>query len=355
DGTLLANSSGDSIVTTNTGNEAISELTVSNSMIIQEDYQCRSTVGASQQTDSDMFTFNFTSPPTPMISVNPVDPPDLYVTQTINITCQVTTLTRFQSGLRIVWYQDGSMLSTNGNVQISIVNLDDTTTESTLTFGDLVLSNTGAYHCVAQVLSVLNSEEGMSSTTNIQVVQIPAPQFNSIQLVTTPPIYVNDTFTLQCQFSTVHNIKPQIVINWYRDGTLLANSGGESIVTTNTGNIGTSELTVSNSMIIQEDYQCRSTVGASQQTVSDTYTFNFTSPSTLQFVSIQLVTPLPVYVSDTFTLQCQFSTVHNIKSQQMCINWYRDGTLLANSSGDSIVTTNTGNEAISELTVSNSM
>ncbi|KAI6649681.1 hypothetical protein LOD99_6471 [Oopsacas minuta] len=462
-GTLLTNSGGDSIVTTNTGNEATSELTVSNSMNIQEDYQCRSTVGASQQTDSDTYTFNFTSPPTPMISINPVDPPDLYVTQTINITCQVTTLARFQSGLSIAWYQNGSILSTNGNVQISIINLDDTTTESTLTFGELVLGNTGAYHCVAQVVSVLNSEEGMSSITNIQVVQIPAPQFIPIQLVTTPPIYVNDVFTLQCNFSTVPNIKPQIVINWYRDGTLLANSGDDSIVTTNTGNEATSELTVSNSMNIQEDYQCRSTVGASQQTVSDTYTFNFTpdtpvpsvnpvdppilyvtqiinitcqvttlavfhsglriawnyngsilnpndnvsistmnltdttTESTLtfgelvlsntgayhcvaqvvsvlnseegmssitniqvvqipapQFISIQLVTSTPIYVNDTFTLQCLFSTVPNIKPQ-IVINWYRDGTLLTNSGGDSIVTTNTGNEATSELTVSNSM
>ncbi|KAI6660281.1 Titin isoform X20 [Oopsacas minuta] len=463
DGTLLTNSSGDSIVTTNTGNEAISKLTVSNSTTIQGDYQCKSKVGASQQTVSDTYTFNITPPPTPMISVNPVDPPDLYVTQTINITCQVTTLAVFRSGLRIVWYYNGSILNSNGSVSISTMNLNDTNTESTLTFGDIVLGNTGAYRCVAQVLSVLNSE-AVSNTTNISVVQIPAPQFYSIQLVTTPPIYVNDIFTLQCQFSTVHNIKPQIVINWYRDGTLLANSGDDSIVTTNTENEATSELTVSNSMNIQEDYQCRSTVGASQQTDSVTYTFNFTSPptpmisvnpvdppdlyvtqtinitcqvttlarfqsglrivwyqdgsmlstngnvqisiinlddttteSTLtfedlvlgntgayhcvaqvlsvlnseegmssttnisvvqipapQFYSIQLVTTPPIYVNDIFTLQCQFSTVHNIKPQ-IVINWYRDGTLLANSGDDSIVTTNTENEATSELTVSNSI
>ena len=67
------------------------------------------------------------------------------------------------------------MIGTNGNIQISTMNLSATTTESILTITSLVVDNAGTYHCVGQIIAPINSEEAMSNVITVNVTGPPAP------------------------------------------------------------------------------------------------------------------------------------------------------------------------------------
>eukprot|EP00800_Vazella_pourtalesii_P011468 TRINITY_DN275_c0_g1_i9.p1 TRINITY_DN275_c0_g1~~TRINITY_DN275_c0_g1_i9.p1 ORF type:complete len:1582 (-),score=229.94 TRINITY_DN275_c0_g1_i9:42-4787(-) len=276
-GALVAETSGVSIETSTSAGVGTSELTVTDSVLSQEgDYNCRARVGGSGPTDSDIFSFNFDFPPPPIISINPVGPITEYITQDVTITCLFTTLAQFQDSLSINWYQDGTMIGTNGNIQISTMNLSATTTESILAITSLIPNNTGMYHCVAQILDVLNSEETMSDVINLQVIGPPTPV---VRIDSENPItdYITQDVSITCLVTTLDIFQDALNVDWYQDGTMIGTNGNIQISTMNLNTTTTESILTITSLVVDNAgmYHCVAQIIAlinSEETMSNVIT-----------------------------------------------------------------------------------
>ena len=190
----------------------------------------------------------------------------------------------------------------------------------------LLEADTGLYTCIASNVVDLSTD-----TITITVVP-PPPQFISIQIGTSSPIYLGDAFTLECQFNTFPNVTSQIIIVWYLNNTGVVGSSTVNIDTAYSGSEATSSLTVSSSQIERTgDYQCIATVGGSTQVISPILTFSFHPPPKPIFTSITRLTEGTIAVGDAFMLQCVFMTLERFV-QDLSISWYYDDLILSSSS-----------------------
>ena len=200
-----------------------------------------------------------------------------------------------------------------------------TSSTAALDTGLLLEANTGEYTCTAS-----NVVDLSTNTIMIDVLP-PPPQFISIQLETIRPIYINDTFVLECQFSTFPNITSEIDILWYLNGTQVFTSSTVNIGTSYSGNVAINSLTVSSSQINQTgDYQCRATVGRSQQAFSIILPFSYDPPPTPNFISINLLTEDMIVIGDQFLLTCEFRTIPRF-IEYLSISWYHNNVILISS------------------------
>ena len=196
---------------------------------------------------------------------------------------------------------------------------------ATLNTGLLLEADTGMYTCTAS--NVVDQ-----STESIMIIVVPpSPQFNSIQSGTASPIYLDDPFTLECEFSTFSNVTSQIAIRWYQNNTQVVETTSININTAYSGSVAISSLTVSTSQIDQTgDYQCRATVGGSQQAISLILPFSFDLPPKPNFINIILLTEGTIVVGDTFMLACEFMTLQKFV-QDLSISWYFNNVILNTS------------------------
>ena len=194
-----------------------------------------------------------------------------------------------------------------------------------LNTGLLLEADTGMYTCTASNVIDL-------STDSIMIFVVPpSPQFISIQTVTASPIYLDDPFNLECQFSTFPNVTSQIAIQWYLNNTHVFETSTVNINTAYSGSVAIGSLTVSTSQIDQTgDYHCRATVGESQQAISSILPFSFNLPPKPNFINISLLTEGTILVGDTFMLACEFMTLHRFV-QDLSISWYYDNVILSTS------------------------
>ena len=194
-----------------------------------------------------------------------------------------------------------------------------------LNTGLLLEADTGMYTCTAS--NVIDQ----STDSIIIIVVPPSPQFISIQTETALPIYLDDSFTLKCQFSTFPNVTSQITIQWYLNNTQVVETSTVNIYTAYSGSVTISSLTVSTSQIYQTgDYQCRATVGGSQQAISTNLPFSFDLPPIPNFINIIILTEGTIVVGDTFMLACEFMTLPRFV-HDLSISWYFNSVILSTS------------------------
>ena len=303
---------------------------------------------------SDVITIDVTRPPAPIVTISPVDPIVDYITQNVVITCVLTTQSQFQAGLMVGWYQNGTIIDTSGNIQISTMNLNATTTKSILTITSLVVDNAGIYHCVAQIMDILDSEEAMSSSIAVKVLVPPAPVFISINSQPEDPVVVGDEFTLVCQFMTLPIFIQYLSITWYHDNTLLTLSNNilveDSQITTDTLQ---SNLTIRDAVLSQSGtYSCLATVYNSASTTSSQISIEIVRAPSPVFVGISISTDDTLYISDSFSLSCEFQ-ISSIFISTTAIVWYHDNSTISSFSNVAIILEIDGNMAISTLSVSN--
>ena len=195
-----------------------------------------------------------------------------------------------------------------------------TSPTAALDTGLLLEANTGVYTCTASNVVDLSSD-----TITINVVP-PPPQFISIQQETNAPIYINDTFTLRCRFSTLSNVTSQINVLWYMNGTQVIAGSTINIGISYNGSLAIGSLTISSSQIVHTgDYQCNATVGGSQQTISTNLSFSFNLPPT-PIAGSNLVNFLTPYVTQYFEITCEFTILSRFQSN-LSILWYHNSTL----------------------------
>ena len=224
--TQVVESSTVNIDTAYSGSEATSSLTVSASQINQAgDYQCSAIVGGSQQTMSTNLTFRFNQPPTPapgQISANPLSP---LVTQSFVISCEFTTLVRFQP-IDIKWYHNDTQLEEG--VQIAY-NTNGITESSTLSVTEIGFNRSGEYHCEGQVLGVLNSLLGTSNSTTVQVIGPPNP--NEVEIIqgVDYSFFVNNPLELTCVFQTLEIFVQNLEVAWYHNNTRITQMGVDKV------------------------------------------------------------------------------------------------------------------------------
>ena len=212
-----------------------------------------------------------------------------------------------------------------------------------LNSGLLLEADTGLYTCIASNVVDLSTE-----TITITVVP-PPPQFISIRIGTSSPIYLGDVFTLECHFITFPNVTSQIIIVWYLNNTQVV---GSSIVNVNTaynGSEATSSLTVSSSQIDRTgDYQCIATVGGSTQSISPILTFSFDPPSKPNFTSITHLTEGTILIGEAFKLSCVFMTLPRFV-HDLSIRWYFNNLLVNPSGLIDISASLSGNDSVNSI------
>ena len=226
--TQVVESSTVNINTAYSGSVVISSLTVSTSQIDQTgDYQCRATVGGSQQAMSTNLSFNFTQPLKPFIDPNSVNSLSPYVTQLLEITCELKTLPRFRPMLSIKWYHNVTiLLFTGGTVMITNETPNANTTISTLKITSIEFQRSGNYHCVGQVLGILNSQIVESNKTSVQVQRPPNPTEILGVGIENLELYVTFTLNLACEFQTLEIFVQNLQIDWYHNDTKIQSSMG---------------------------------------------------------------------------------------------------------------------------------
>ena len=296
----------------------------------------------SEETMSNVITVDVTGPPAPIVAINPVDPITDYVTQNASITCVLTTLSRFQAGLMVDWYQNGIMVDTSGNIEISTVTLNSTTTESILSITSLVVDNIGTYYCVGQILDILNSEEAMSNVIAVEVTGAPAPA----PIVAVNPIdpisdYITQNVTIFCYSTTLTQFQDSLSINWYQNGTMVDTSGNIDI-TTMTLNSTTSQSTLTITSLVVENagmYRCGGQIIAlinSAETISDVITVEVTGPPA-PTVEIDSINPITDYITQNVTIFC-YSTALSRFQAGLMVYWYQNGTMVDTSDNIEITT-----------------
>ena len=342
-----------SIATSTSASVCTSELRVTNPMLSQEgNYSCRATVGGSGQTDSDNSVFNFNFPQAPIITIDPVDPITEYITRNVTITCLFTTLNRFQDSLSINWYQNGTMVSTSENNQISTMNLNATTTESKLTITSLVADNNGMYHCVAQIIAQLNSEEAMSDVINVQVIGIPTPNV-AISPLGTISDYIIHNVSITCVFTTLSQFQDNLRINWYQNETNV-NTGGNIQISTITVNATTTESILTITSLVVENtgtYYCVGQILGmlnSEEAMSDVINIQVIGIPT-PIVRIDSVTPITDYITQNVSITCLVTTL-DIFQDALNVDWYQNETLV-NTNGNIQTLTMIPNATTTESTL----
>ena len=246
------------------GSLAIGSLTISSSQIVHTgDYQCNATVGGSQQAISSNLSFSFNLPPTPIAGSNSVNSLTPYVTQYFEITCEFTTLSRFQSNLSILWYHNSTLpVAPGSSVQITSDILNAITIRSTLNITAIEFYRSGTYQCVGQVLDTLNSLNGTSSATSVQVLGPPSPNEDTVEGTQGGDVYVTFPLNLTCQFSILEIFINNLQIAWYHNDTRILMSTGVTLDSTIQGsNQSISTLQISAVTMAQAGtYYCISTV-----------------------------------------------------------------------------------------------
>ena len=358
-GTIVMETSDISIATSTNAGVCTSELRVTNSMLSQEgNYSCRATVGSSGQTDSDNSVFNFNFPPAPIITIDPVDPITEYITRNVTITCLFTTLNRFQDSLSINWYQNGTMVSTSENNQISTMNLNATTTESKLTIKSLMVDNNGMYHCVAQIIAQLNSEKAISDVINVQVIGIPTPIVR-IDSVTPITDYITQNVSITCLVTTLDIFQDALNVDWYQNGTLVNTSGNIEISKVNSDATATESVLTITSLVVDNAgaYYCIAQIMAllnSEEAMSDVINVQVIGIPT-PIVRVDSVTPITDYITQDVSITCLVTTL-DIFQDALNVDWYQNGTLVSTSGNIEISKVNSDATATeSVLTITNLM
>ena len=327
-GAIVMETSDISIATSTSAGVCTSELRVTNSLLTQEgNYSCRATVGSSGQTDSDNSVFNFNFPQAPIITIHPVDPITEYITRNVTITCLFTTLDRFQDSLSINWHQNGTMVSTSGNNQISTMNLNATTTESKLTITSLVVDNAGMYHCVGQILDMLNSEKAISDVINIQVIGIPTPIVR-IDSVTPITDYITQNVSITCLVTTLDIFQSALKVDWYQNETLVSTGGNIQISRITVNATTESILTITSLMVDNAGmYYCVGQIMAllhSEETMSDVITVDVTGPPA-PIVTISPLGTISDYITQNVSITCVLTTLSQFQDN-LSIFWYQNET-----------------------------
>ena len=343
------------IGTSYSGSVAISSLTVSPSQIDQTgDYQCRATVGGSQQAISINLPFNFDPPPTPnFISINLLTEGMIVIGDQFVLSCEFMTIPRFNEYLSISWYHNDVTLIPSSEIEISQSILGTNTVLSTLSINTATLSQSGAYHCVA---SVLNSIPSISSILNVTVNTAPTPVLVSFNLLTTTPIYITDSFSLSCRFSISSSFVSSLSITWFHNNTILSILFNSALSSTVDGNTAISTLSISSVGYDRSgSYSCRAGVPGSSFASSSLINVNILPIPPPTFISIELSTQ-PVYLNESFQLFCIFNTLTRTLPF-ITVKWYHNANeispchsrYLINQQHDSVGIINSTLETVSSV------
>ena len=328
-GASVIETSNVSIATSTSAGVGTSVLTVMNSVLSQEgNYSCIARVGDSGATNSGNSAFNFDFPPTPVVSIDSVTPITDYITQDVSITCLVTTLDRFQGALKVDWYQNATIVNTSGNIEITTMTLNATTTKSTLSITSLVVDNAGVYHCVGQIIALLNSEEAMSGVITVDVTGPPAPTvvIDSINPITD---YITQNVTIFCYSTALSRFQAGLMVYWYQNGTMVDSSDNIEI-TTVTLNATTTKSTLSITSLVVDNAGVYHCVGQiidilnSAETISDVITVDVTGPPA-PTVTINPLDPISEYITENVSIACVLTTQSQFQDN-LGINWYQNGT-----------------------------
>ena len=298
----------------------------------------------SEETMSDVINLQVIGPPTPVVRIDSENPITDYITQDVSITCLVTTLDIFQDALNVDWYQNGTMIGTNGNIQISTMNLNATTTKSILTITSLVVDNAGMYHCVGQIIAPINSEEAVSDVITVNVTGPPDPILNLIT-VDSPPHYITQNVTITCQFTTFAQFQASLSINWYQNGRIVTSLTS----TLNYLNDTTtrSEIFIVNLVLADAGgYHCvAQIVGVLNSKLANSTSKHIqpTAPPapTRGFDRIYREYNFDLYQDFTFHLHCNFTTVDVLLSN-LDIDWFYDNSQVHPSTSVQISTVDQG-------------
>ena len=355
-GASVIETSNVNITTSTSAGVGTSVLTVMNSVLSQEgNYSCIARVGDSGATNSGNSAFNFDFPPAPIVTIDPVGPMTDYITQDVSITCLVTTLDRFQGALKVDWYQNATIVNTNGNIGIITVTLNATTTQSILTITSLKVDNAGTYYCVGQIIALSNSEEAMSGVINLQVIGLPTP-IVSIDSVTPITDYITQNVSITCLVTTLDIFQGALNVEWHKNATMVDTSGNIEI-TTMTLDATTTESTLSITNLVVDNagmYQC---VGQiidilhSKEAMSDVVNLQVIGPPT-PIVSIDSVTPITDYITQNVSITCLVTTLDKFQGA-LNVKWYQNGTMVDTSGNIDTFTMNlnsTTTESILKIT-----
>ena len=321
--TQVVESSTVNINTAYSGSVAISSLTVSTSQIYQTgDYQCRATVGESQQAKSTNLPFSFDLPPKPnFINIILLTEGTILVGDTFMLACEFMTLHRFVQDLSISWYYNNVILSSSVVVDISESILGTDTVKSILSVNMATLSQLGAFHCVATVLDSLPS---ISSLLNVTIYSAPTPVFVDFKLSSTP-VYISDSFSLSCRFSISTRFVSSLVINWFHNYTVLSILSNSAISSTIDGNTAISTLSISNAGYERSGfYSCSAGVPGSSFVSSNQINVIILPIPPPTFISIGLTTQ-PVYLNGSFQLFCLFNALTRVLPFTT-VKWYHNTT-----------------------------
>eukprot|EP00800_Vazella_pourtalesii_P014468 TRINITY_DN3682_c0_g1_i1.p1 TRINITY_DN3682_c0_g1~~TRINITY_DN3682_c0_g1_i1.p1 ORF type:complete len:1204 (+),score=133.75 TRINITY_DN3682_c0_g1_i1:501-3614(+) len=215
---------------------------------------------------SNVITVNVTGPPAPTPNFITVDSPPHYITQNVTITCQFTTFAQFQESLSINWYQNGRIIT---SLTPTLNYLNDTTTRSEIFIMNLVLADAGEYHCVAQIVGVLNSEL-VNISKQIHPTAPPAPTrgFDRIYREYNFDLYQDFTFHLHCNFTTVDVFLSNLDIDWFHDNSQVLPSTSVQISTVDQGlDTKDSILTIQEASLNDSGkYYCEGRIGSFNST-----------------------------------------------------------------------------------------
>ena len=328
-GASVIETSNVSIATSTSVGVGTSVLTVMNSVLSQEgNYSCIARVGDSGATNSGNSAFNFDFPPTPVVSIDPLGLITDYITQDVNITCLVTTLDRFQGALKVDWYQNATIVNTNGNIEIITMTLNATTIESILIITSLVANNAGVYHCVGQIIALLNSEEAMSDVVTVDVTGPPAP---TVVIASINPItdYITQNVTIFCYSTALSRFQAGLMVYWYQNGTMVYTKDNIEI-TTVTLNATTTKSTLSITSLVIDNAGVYHCVGQiidilnSEEAMSGVITVDVTGPPA-PTVMINPLDPISEYITENVSIACVLTTQSQFQDN-LGINWYQNGT-----------------------------
>ena len=354
-GTQVVASSTVNMGTSYSGSVAISSLTVSSSQIDQTgDYQCRATVGGSQQAISFILPFNFDPPSSPnFISINLLTEDMIVIGDQFVLACEFMTIPRFIEYLSISWYHNDVILFPSSEVEISESILVADTVLSTLSISTATLSQSGAYHCVA---SVLNSIPSISSILNVTVNSAPTPVLVSFNLLTTTPIYITDSFSLSCRFSTSSSLVSSLSITWFHNNTIFSILSNSALTSSIDSNSAISTLSIYSAGYDRSgSYSCRAGVPGSSFASSSLINVNILPIPPPTFISIELSTQ-PVYLNESFQLFCIFNALTRTLPF-ITVKWYHNATeispchsrYLINQQHDSVGFINSTLETVSSV------
>ena len=335
-----------------TGSISSSTATLDTNLLLESnsgEYTCTASNVVGLSTDT--VTITVIPPPPQFVRIQSLPQPNIYINDTVMLQCQFSTFPNVTSPFEIVWYKDGVVVPNTGNITMTPRDGSGEVT-SALTLPNSKINNEGDYSCQATVGA---SQSSVSENLTLKFDPLPTPIH--LQLISTPqtPYFTQDT-QLQCNFSTEARFQSLLMIYWYHNNNTVMDGDGIQITRINVGTMEVaSTLTLNNiSYIRAGDYHCAGRVEgqlSSDQINSTLFTVTVLNPPAPSLVGNIYVTKEVIFLSDTFSISCQFMTLEHF-FQALKISWSHNGTLLQNSPATEINTVNIGNTNInSSLTI----